>query len=315
MKKIYKYVISLIVFTGINISLSAQGVKLAVIEETNMDFYYSDSSVVYFDTLNPNNLWQIGVPQKTVFNNAHPFSLSTAIVTDTLNHYGVNDTSSFEIRFSIGGEWVNPYIHFWLSGYYYVNSDTLTDYGTIEISIDNGNTWLDILNDSIYDVHNFFYPNFNPVKPTLTGNSFEWKQFDFVFDRLFNQHNVQLSDTIILKFSFISDSVQTYKDGLMYDNFTFFRMTDVSSVEEIDYSNLIHLYPIPTQNEVFISIDEQLNQDKFNFTIVDVLGKQVLSGTHIRNKPIDISSLPNGYYVLQVQAEERNVSKHLIITR
>ena len=37
-----------------------------------------------------------------------------------------------------------------LSGEYYVNSDSLTDFGLIEFSPDNGTTWIDLINDTTY---------------------------------------------------------------------------------------------------------------------------------------------------------------------
>ncbi|HEY0030587.1 MAG TPA: hypothetical protein VGC65_07505, partial [Bacteroidia bacterium] len=48
---------------------------------------------LYIDTIsNPGNVWQIGPPQKNTFTGA--VSSPNVIVTDTLNYYPVNDTSS-----------------------------------------------------------------------------------------------------------------------------------------------------------------------------------------------------------------------------
>ncbi len=48
------------------------------------------------DTIsNPNNIWQIGSLHKTVFTNA--YSVPNALVTDTINTYPINDTSTFII--------------------------------------------------------------------------------------------------------------------------------------------------------------------------------------------------------------------------
>ena len=56
---------------------------------------FNDKFII--DTVNyPNNVWQIGKPQKTVFDSA--YSYPNAIVTDTLNPYPVNDTSVFMIK-------------------------------------------------------------------------------------------------------------------------------------------------------------------------------------------------------------------------
>ncbi len=45
---------------------------------------------LYIDTVsNPNNIWQVGIPQKTIFTDA--YSAPNVIVTDTANPYPVND--------------------------------------------------------------------------------------------------------------------------------------------------------------------------------------------------------------------------------
>ena len=53
-----------------------------------------------------NNIWQIGVPQKTFFNSS--YSLPNAIVTDTLNNYPINNYSYFDLYI---GEFNFPYYY------------------------------------------------------------------------------------------------------------------------------------------------------------------------------------------------------------
>src|ERR1700747_2873685 len=56
---------------------------------------------LYDDTIsNPLNIWQIGSPHKPVF--ASAYTNPNVIVTDTANHYPVNDTSSFIISHTAG---------------------------------------------------------------------------------------------------------------------------------------------------------------------------------------------------------------------
>jgi hypothetical protein len=69
---------------------------------------------------NPNNIWQIGKPQKIIFINAH--SAPNVLVTDTINSYPTNDTSIFYItNIAMGGgfEWPHTVV---LAGQYFVNS-------------------------------------------------------------------------------------------------------------------------------------------------------------------------------------------------
>src|ERR1051325_6932797 len=63
------------------------------------DLNFEDTSplqhLVIDSNMHHNNLWQVGVPQKTIFTSAHSFP--KAIVTDVTNPYPINDTSSFEV--------------------------------------------------------------------------------------------------------------------------------------------------------------------------------------------------------------------------
>ncbi len=83
------------------------------------------------------NLWQIGKPQKTIFNSA--YSGNKAIVTDTINDYPANDTSSF-IYVMRAPFTASCYTCFEFKHKY--DMDTLGDKGIIEASYDGGNSWI-----------------------------------------------------------------------------------------------------------------------------------------------------------------------------
>jgi hypothetical protein len=60
----------------------------------DFDTPWSQAEHITIDTIsNPNNIWQIGVPNKPLFNTA--YSVPNVIVTDTINTVPANDTSTF----------------------------------------------------------------------------------------------------------------------------------------------------------------------------------------------------------------------------
>ena len=63
--------------------------------------------------------------------------------------------------------------HAGIDGMYKVNSDTLSDYGTIEISFDTGNSWVNLIDSSNYSDKIYWLSDV----PTLTGNSNGWQSF------------------------------------------------------------------------------------------------------------------------------------------
>jgi len=238
---------------------------------------------------NHNNIWQVGAPQKPLFFSA--FTAPNAIVTDTFNSYPVNDTSSFtilNIAFGMGFVWPHTVI---LSGEYNVNSDTLTDYGIIEFSPDNGTTWIDLINDTTYALNMMW----NTPKPTLSGNSNGWNLFYVNIAGLGPIFNIQDGDTVLYRFTFISDSIQTNKDGLMFDNFHF--EDYIEDIPEIQNDNLISVFPNPADEFLFIqkanSSDQQIVQ------LFDYAGQTIYDNQNYNGKSIDTRKLINGIYLLK----------------
>lgn len=241
------------------------------------------------DTIsNPNNIWQIGAPQKTIFNSA--YSTPNVLATDTVNEYPINDTSIFYItNVASGGgfEWPHTVV---LAGQYFVNSDTLTDYGKIEFSPDNGTTWIDMLNDTV----GYWYWN-SYEKPTLTGNSNQWKSFWVNLAELGHYYGVQDGDTILYKFTFISDGIQTNKDGLMYDDLHFEDW--VEGIEEVGYDLIkSKCFPNPVKDELVISFDNN-QYSTFDLYIYNMLGSEIYNyKTNSNSVNLSVSKYQKGTY-------------------
>ena len=96
-----------------------------------------NSILIEMDTTNPNNIWQIGPPQKVIFNSAS--TAPNVIVTDTINSYPNSDTSRFithtQSDFAVMGimafQWSQK-LDYDTTGY---------DGGLVEYSIDGGTSW------------------------------------------------------------------------------------------------------------------------------------------------------------------------------
>lgn len=217
--------------------------------ENCLEYYANnnhDSIYFEFDN-NPSNNWEIGHPQKNTFNSTS--SPTNALVTKLTESYTSSDTSRFSIKL-----WVDyaPNTIFWfntsLSFDYLVDTDTLTDFGMIEFSPDNGVTWIDLLNDPNYEE----YIDWN-FKPVLTGSSNGVKVHSrLYFEEIAAHLNVEADDWIGFRFSFISDDVQTNRDGLLFDNI-YIAITPPLGIEE-----------------------SSLNKEKKVSKIVDLLGRETV---------------------------------------
>lgn len=245
---------------------------------------------LYLDTMsNPGNIWQIGEPQKNVLSTA--LSSPNVIITDTINHYPINDTSSFiyEHIASLGIEF-GQFAQ--LKGYYFVDSDS-TDFGDIELSLDNGSSWTSILSDPLFNIYWVVTP------PILYGSSSNWTEFTYELHEFNWEFGVQEGDTLQFRFTFISDSIQTNRDGLMFDNLSF----EENWMGINQYVNdKICVYPNPTKNVIYISFtqfEKKLNQ---TYVIVDKLGRKIFSGGLDSNK-IDVGQLETGVYSLHLKED------------
>jgi hypothetical protein len=260
-------------------------------------FYHS----IYRDTVsNPDNSWQIGSPDKPVFTGA--YSVPNAIVTDTVNPYPVNDTSAFIIKNMGNGDGFQYHHTVSLQGSYFVDSDSLTDFGTIEFSPDNGNTWIDLLGAEYEENIDWMYG-----KPVLTGNSSGWQTFGWNISQL--SMVMEIGDTILYRFSFISDGVQTNRDGLMFDNL---RMQDyVEGIEEIQNDNLIVVYPNPVADCLSI---ESINPGRTAAVTIRNETSQLIYDNPVFNQStIDTGTLSNGVYFLEYREANSFCIKKLII--
>ncbi len=270
---------------------------------------------------NPNNIWQIGSPQKQILSTA--YSPSNVIITDTINPYPINDTSSFIISKTasggvLGPGWVGT--EFFISGQYYVNSDTLNDFGMIEFSPDNGDTWIDLLTYDPYDEYITWYDgNGGNTRPTLSGNSGGWKFFLADLYPLGWMFDINFEDTMLYRFSFISDSIDNGMDGLMFDNLDvhdFF-----SSISEIDSHSLFVAGPNPVRDILNIKFNSpEFVIGRFNeLYITNQLGQVLLTkrldnfNVLSDNIELDLSNLSPGIYLLQIGNENWIDSKKIIV--
>lgn len=261
----------------------------------------SQNNHIIIDTVsNPDNIWQIGVPSKTVFDSA--YSLTHAIVTDTLNAYPVNDTSSFILKHirpgELGGN-ESLQLNFWFK----FNSDSLTDFGMVEASIDNGITWINLLTEDTT-----YYLQWLEPKPILTGNSNSWQHFALELSML--TYELGYSDTLLYKFTFISDNIQTNKDGWMIDDF---QLNDWwEGIDEYENSDKINIYPNPSNGNVTIE-SSIINLRDLRLEIYNEIGILVLNNElNSNNLRLD---LPNGMYFIKLIDDKKIYLKKLMIEK
>lgn len=256
---------------------------------------------ILIDTVSdPGNTWRIGHPSKAVFNIAN--SGENALVTDLTDPYPVNDTSSFIIPHIASDGWAFGYPKIDIGGYYSVDSDTLTDYGFIDFSADHGASWHRV--DSVEGDCTWGAMEELPV---FSGSSGGWRHFYYC---LVPPFTVAYGDTVLYRFTFISDSVQTYRDGLMFDDLHFEDWAE--AIEEFDAPSMT-VAPSPASDELQIRFRHPM--EPHTLRMIGPTGQLLWEIVLPRDGKVDLSGLANGVYVLQCFADGMGEVERFVVDR
>ena len=71
---------------------------------------------------------------------------------------------------------------------------------------------------------------------------------------------------------------------------------------------VIDIYPNPVQGELTIKINEII----LNYKIIDFYGRTSLQGNFLKNKTVLVTELPKGLYFINIQTENKIVTKSFI---
>jgi hypothetical protein len=251
---------------------------------------------VHIDTTG-GNVWQIGPPQKILFDSAA--TVPNVLVTDTINTYPPNDTSSFIIGFDI---------NYWYSNLYKVafrwtqklDLDTKRDGGMVEYSLDTGQTWVNVFNNP--NVFNFYGFDSANNKDTLMGGEYAFSGTDTVWRDIwlcFSGSIISQTDSFMLRYTLISDSTDNSREGWMIDNMMA-QPTYYHTVSKIDPAQTFLVYPTITTGVLKIDADVEAGEIE-SIYITDINGRLLREYKHTPVKTsVDISMLPAGTYYVRV---------------
>lgn len=256
---------------------------------------------------NPNCSWQVGQPNKAVFTAA--YSAPNAMMTDTLNPVPANDTSVFYLKHV--RDQSQPFHIFTMRFWYRMDGDS-TDYGTIEISPDTGNTWINLLTqDTTYQLGWPF------SKPSLAGSTNGWSFFFVDMNQWASYPTLGggpfpillTADTILFRFTYITDSNAAPHDGWMLDDF--YLEDWFEGIPEIQNDKLISIFPNPTSAELNILATNISNNRKVQ--ILNYTGQVLYNNLNFTGEPIDAKSLENGMYLLKYSDTKSFCVKRFVV--
>lgn len=281
-----------------------------------MDTIYFDGAANPYFSLDPRpgNLWQVGRPQKIIFDSA--YASSQAIVTDTINNYPVNNFSYFDLKFGYFN-YVNYYgysMHLYFQHKY--DTDTLLDGGYITVSYDSGQTWVNLL-----DEHNvnfwwcmtpstsFRTTNLYGASDTLhngekgfSGSSNGWVETHIGWEICPVKSGFNMPDTMLLRFNFVSDSVDTGKEGWMIDQIQLIGIDLGDNVGQLAAPQF-SLYPNPVEQAANVELDAFYPEVQAE--IYTAQGQLLRRQSYQNTQQLSLftSDLPQGAYILKIAAD------------
>ena len=300
MKKLFVFLLAFLQFTLCSSQINP---GLGIYDLDSCDFE-SDCSMVRFDTLNQ-GIWQVGTPFKSNFTAA--YSPVHAILTDSLNPYPGSNHSWFELAIP-NTSWFNILIEF----KHKFDTDTLLDGGYIEPSYDDEGIWTNVLYDGMVhggmvNFENLYSPadSLANGEPGFSGYSTDWVTTRMQWIWVFPVKSFP-PDTLRLRFYFVSDSVQTNKDGWMIDDLLISYVDLGGSIDEISISNKINLYPNPGHDFIWIESmgfsGDYLTLDIFNLQGPKVNQLKTVTSDKIK---VDITNLEKGIYFVQIRNSQK----------
>ena len=253
-----------------------------------------------------NNLWQTGMLNKPYFVGQGNFS--EAIVTDLSFPYAPNSYSTFTIRYQATDG--DIYGFKMISGIYNVQTDSLKDFGKMEFSPDKGLTWVDLLTDTIGNA-GFIWNS----KPVLTGNSNGWQYYDMFLADIRSFFNIRLGDTLLYRFSFISDSIEDDLGGIMFDDICFGDF--VEGISDIIYKPIKSIiYPNPSQQYFTIEFENPAS-GLFQLAVYSIKSELIFTQENISDSEtvIDCKFMKPGIYIYKLtnaEAQTRSWGKFIV---
>jgi hypothetical protein len=178
------------------------------------------------------------------------------------------------------------------------------DGGIIETSWDDGVSWQNLIFDTlimnnVFDTQNMYtaqdtiwafnnQPGFTGFQDSLVLSSITfWSNFEINYD------------TLLLRYTFKSDSVNTDNEGWMLDEFQFGGFL-VGIEDNYEPSDQLIIYPNPVYDRLSISLN---NEDVYNVRIYSMLGVKIAE--YANSKTIFIGDIPIGLYIIEVNDKYR----------
>lgn len=273
---------------------------------------------------NPQNIWQIGKPNKLFFDSAD--ASPNAIVTDTINNYPINNYSYFDLKLSQANFPGYMGLNVFLEIRHQYDTDSLIDGGFITVSYDSGNTWVNIMEDmeptwcqlpwyNPFNLYNNYSDSLANGEWGFSGKSDGWVTTQFGWAICPVKSNINFdpyADTMLVRFNFVSDSIDNNKEGWMIDNIILYAIELGGSVEQLERPSF-KLYPNPAHQTASIEFEGYHNN--IQVEMYTSQGQLILQQHYPTSSNISVNTqdLIQGIYFLKISSEGKSIGLQKVV--
>lgn len=266
-------------------------------------FNFEDSTELPFVKINDAKVWKIMKPQKHILflPSNQPGLGQKAMVSDTNLYYGSNLKASFQFKVFLDGS----------DGYQLVfrhkfDFEQHMDGGIIETSYNNGEQWFNIIDDPIINENLVYstgmYTRDDIIHSASDKPGFTGKQqalSDVVYSFKFKHWTGY--DTLLIRFTLYSDSINGNNEGWMLDDFEFGGWLEDGGgvgIQDDLKMDAIKLYPNPASNTIYINTGGFKHTD---VTIIDLNGRVVKSKNLSQGEnKLNLIGITAGIYMVKI---------------
>ena len=262
-------------------------------EEILVDKIYGEPQIIFEDESdNFGNYWT----ESSEWSNTYEeyFSPQTSITDSPYSNYSNNSEEIIQLINTIN-----------LSGFTYAeinfdakwNIESGYDYVQLEISTDNGNTWIPQCGK--YTTKGIETHDYALDEPLYDGNQSEWVNENILLSEY-------LGDEISLRFKLYTDG-GLRRDGFYFDNFEIKGLSENLSNSEIQQNNST-VFPNPVSDFLNIRSENEI----LKIQIYDLLGKNLIKTEQDNLASVNLSLLSPGVYIVKIFSDEIVESKRII---
>lgn len=249
------------------------------------------------------NIWEVGTPSKDYFSEA--LSETKSLMTDSAQNYAANLDDGFIIE-------INSEIYWWaeanLSFYHKYDTEYLSDGGIIEISHDNGGSWIEMREDDFNVSSNFIGLSQDTIKGgeyAYTGISDGWQYVELHWLWLvLCKKDISGEEDKLLRFRFVSDDTDVDHEGWMIDDIVFRAYSLTGNTEGFPVSR-VKAYPNPAGEVVNFLLD--VKGAEMEVRIFNLYGQLIRTDLTSDNQ-IDVVALEPGLYLFELYSYDEYIS-------